>query len=101
MEELVNKVLEAKRGLGYGRARLVVDPLSAFWLDRPAMARRYSYFAKKILCKWDLTTVITSQYAITTSDAFGFGVEHIADGILRFRRASVRGIYTGTSLLRR
>ncbi|PNV77156.1 MAG: KaiC domain-containing protein, partial [Thermoproteota archaeon] len=27
---------------------------------------------------------------ITTSEAFGFGIEHIADGIIRFRR-SVRG----------
>jgi KaiC/GvpD/RAD55 family RecA-like ATPase len=33
---------------------------------------------------------MTSQYAITTSEAFGWGVEHIADGIIRFRR-SVRG----------
>jgi KaiC domain protein len=91
MEELVNKVLEAKRALGFGRARLIIDSLSAFWLDRPAMARRYSYFAKKVLGKWDLTTIITSQYAITTSDAFGFGVEHIADGILRFRRSVRQG----------
>jgi len=92
MEELVNKVVEAKRSLGYGRARLVVDSLSAFWLDRPAMARRYSYFAKKVLAKWDFTVIATSQYAITTSDAFGFGLEHIADGILRFRRSIRKGI---------
>jgi len=91
MEELVNKVIEAKRALGYGRARLCIDSLSAFWLDRPAMARRYSYFVKKVLAKWDITIVATSQYAITTSDAFGFGVEHIADGILRFRRSVRHG----------
>ncbi len=91
MEELVNKILEAKRALGFGRARLVVDSLSAFWLDQPAMARRHSYFAKKVLGKWDMTTIITSQYAITTSDAFGFGVEHIADGIIRFRRTVREG----------
>ncbi|MEM2028738.1 MAG: ATPase domain-containing protein, partial [Candidatus Bathyarchaeia archaeon] len=47
IEELVNKVIETKRFLGYGRARLVIDSLSAFWLDKPAMARRYSYFVKK------------------------------------------------------
>ena len=86
VEELVDKVIEAKRFLGYGRARLVIDSLSAFWLDRPAMARKYSYFIKKVLAKWDFTILVSSQYAITTSDAFGFGVEHIADGILRFRR---------------
>jgi len=92
IEELVDKVIEAKRELGYGRARLVIDSLSAFWLDKPAMARKYSYLIKKILAKWDFTVVVTSQYAITTSDAFGFGVEHIADGILRFRRYVRNGV---------
>ena len=56
------------------------------------MARKYSYFIKKVLSKWDFTIVVTSQYAITTSDAFGFGVEHIADGILRFRRFVRNGV---------
>jgi len=92
VEELVDKVIEAKRTLGYGRARLVIDSLSAFWLDKPAMARKYSYLIKKVLAKWDFTVVVTSQYAITTSDAFGFGVEHIADGILRFRRFVRNGV---------
>lgn len=92
MEELVNKIIEAKKTLGYGRARVCIDSLSAFWLDRPAMARRYSYFIKKVLAKWDFTVFTTSQYAITTSDAFGFGVEHIADGIIRFRRAVRNGM---------
>ncbi len=90
VEELVNKVIEAKKGLGFGRARLVVDSLSAFWLDKPAMSRRHSYFVKKVLAKWGFTILATSQYAITTSEAFGWGVEHIADGIIRFRRV-VRG----------
>ncbi|MCS7116354.1 MAG: KaiC domain-containing protein [Nitrososphaerales archaeon] len=92
VEELVNKVIEAKKALGYGRARLVVDSLSAFWLDKPAMARRYSYFVKKVFFKWDLTVFATSQYAISTSEAFGWGVEHIADGIIRFRRAVKSGV---------
>lgn len=92
IEDLVNKIIEAKKALGYGRARLVVDSLSAFWLDKPAMARRHSYFVKKVLSKWDLTTLVTSQYAITTSEAFGWGVEHIADGIIRFSRSVRAGI---------
>lgn len=86
IDDLVNKVLEAKKNLGYGRARLVIDSMSAFWLDKPAMARRYSYHVKKILYKWDFTILATSQYAITTSEAFGWGLEHVADGIIRFRR---------------
>ncbi|MCS7120896.1 MAG: KaiC domain-containing protein, partial [Candidatus Bathyarchaeota archaeon] len=72
-------------------ARLVIDSLSAFWLDKPAMARRHSYFVKKVLSKWDFTVMATSQYAITTSEAFGWGIEHIADGIIRFRRSVRKG----------
>jgi len=90
IDELIGKIIEAKKSLGFGRARLVIDSLSAFWLDKPAMARRHSYLVKKVLSKWDFTIFATSQYAITTSYAFGWGVEHIADGIIRFRRL-IRG----------
>jgi len=90
LEELLTKVAEAKRRLGRGHARLVIDSLSAFWLDKPAMARKYSYTVKRALAKFNMTCFATSQYAITTSEAFGFGVEHIADGIIRFRRM-IRG----------
>ncbi len=90
IESLINKVIEAKKTLGYGRARLVIDSMSAFWLDKPAMARKYSYTVKRILYRWDFTTLMVSQYAVTTSFAFGWGVEHVADGIVRFRRG-VRG----------
>ncbi|HIE13712.1 TPA: KaiC domain-containing protein, partial [Candidatus Bathyarchaeota archaeon] len=51
-----------------------------------------SYFLKKVLAKWDFTILLTSQYAITTSEAFGWGVEHIADGIIRFRRFVREGV---------
>ncbi len=89
-EHLVNKVIEAKKYLGFGRARLVIDSMSAFWLDKPAMARKYSYYVKRVLYRWDFTALLVSQYAVTTSLGFGFGVEHVADGIVRFRKA-VRG----------
>ena len=89
-EELVKKIIEIKKEFGYGHSRLVIDSLSAFWLDKPAVARKYSYFVKKVLTQWDFTILATSQYAVTTSEAFGFGIEHIADGIIRFRK-TVRG----------
>ncbi|MEZ0290306.1 MAG: KaiC domain-containing protein [Sulfolobales archaeon] len=92
VDRLVEKIIEAKKRLGYGRARLVIDSMSAFWLDKPAMARRYSYAVKRVLYRWDFTTLMVSQYAITTGDAFGFGVEHVADGIIRFRRAVRKGV---------
>lgn len=85
-EELVSKVIQAKQKLGYGRARLAIDSVSALFLDKPAMARKISYYLKRVLNKWKFTIFATSQYAITTSQAFGFGVEHVADGIIRFRR---------------
>ncbi|MEM0362421.1 MAG: KaiC domain-containing protein [Sulfolobaceae archaeon] len=90
-EEMINKVIEAKQKLGYGRARLVIDSVSALFLDKPAMARKISYQLKRVLNKWNFTIYATSQYAITTSQAFGFGVEHVADGIIRFRRAIKNG----------
>jgi KaiC domain protein len=92
VEDLVEKIIEAKKALGYGRARVVIDSLSAFWLDKPSMARRYSYYVKKVLAKWDFTIFVTSQYAITTSESFGWGIEHIADGIIRFRRIVKGGL---------
>jgi len=92
IDELIAMIIRAKQQFGYGHARLVIDSMSAFWLDKPAMARKYSYQIKRTLSKWNFTILITSQYAITTSDAFGFGVEHIADGIIRFRRYIRSGI---------
>lgn len=92
LDELVEKVIEGKKFLGFGRSRVVIDSLSAFWLDKPAMARKYSYYLKKVLSKWDFTILVTSQYAITTSSAFGWGVEHVSDGIIRFRRGIKEGI---------
>ncbi|MCE4624228.1 MAG: KaiC domain-containing protein [Caldisphaeraceae archaeon] len=86
IDELIKKIIDAKKKLGYGRARLVIDSMSTFWLDKPAMARKYSYSVKRILYKWDFTALLVSQYAITTSSAFGWGVEHVADGIIRFGR---------------
>lgn len=86
VEALVEKVIEAKKYLGYGGARLVIDSMSAFWLDKPAMARKYSYQLKRTLYKWGFTILATSQYAITTEKGFGFGIEHVADGIIRFSR---------------
>ncbi|MEM4969363.1 MAG: ATPase domain-containing protein, partial [Nitrososphaerota archaeon] len=36
IEALVGKIIEAKKELGYGRARVAIDSISAFWLDKPA-----------------------------------------------------------------
>jgi len=92
IEEMINKVIEAKRSLGREVTRLVIDSMSAFWLRAPAKAREQSYIVKRILSKWHFTIYATSQYAITTGAAFGWGVEHIADGIIHFKRRIINGI---------
>lgn len=92
VEELISKVMEAKKYLGHGHTRLVVDSMSAFWLDKPVMARKYSYMLKRSLARWDLTIVATAQYAVTSALGFGFGIEHVADGILRLRKAIISGV---------
>jgi len=86
VDTLVSMIIKAKKMFGYKHARVVIDSMSAFWLDKPAMARKYAYYVKRTLARWNMTILATSQYAITTSDAFGFGIEHVADGIIRFRR---------------
>ena len=91
VEELIDKVIAAKRYLGYGRARLIIDSMSAFWLDKPVLARKYSYQVKRVLSRWDFTALLVSQYAITTMQAYGWGLEHIADGIIRFTRRLAGG----------
>jgi KaiC domain protein len=91
VDELVDKVIQAKKKLGYGRTRLIVDSMSAFWIDKPAMARRISYFVKRVLYRWDMTAYLVSQYAVSTDLAYGFGLEHVADGIIRFKKILSRG----------
>ena len=91
VEELIDKVIAAKKRLGRGVRRLVVDSMSAFWLRAPVRAREQSYYVKRVLSKWRFTIYATSQYAITTGSAFGWGIEHVADGIIHFRRRIVGG----------
>ena len=61
---------------------VVIDSLSAFWVDKPAMARRITYRMKLRLARLKPTVIGTLQYAVTTGSSFGFGAEHIADGIV-------------------
>lgn len=65
----------------YKHVRLIVDSLSAFWADKPAMARKYSYDLKIATHRENVTAYLVSQYAMTTRSTFGFGLEHIADGV--------------------
>lgn len=66
----------------YRHIRLIIDSLSAFWADKPAMARKFSYDLKIASHRDNVTAYLVSQYAMTTRSTFGFGLEHIADGVL-------------------
>ncbi len=71
-----------ERGTPERHVRLVIDSMSAFWVDKPVMARKYSYQLKIATHRENVTAMLTSQYAPTTGQAFGFGLEHIADGVI-------------------
>lgn len=91
IETLIAAIHEAYRILGvlrdekskspFKHVRLVIDSLSAFWADKPAMARKYSYDLKIATHRENVTAYLVSQYAMTTKSTFGFGLEHIADGV--------------------
>ncbi|MDK6028242.1 KaiC domain-containing protein [Ignisphaera sp. 4213-co] len=90
IQTLVAAIQEAYKILGVLReggksptrhVRLIIDSLSAFWADKPAMARKYSYDLKISTHRENVTAYLVSQYAMTTKSTFGFGLEHIADGV--------------------
>jgi len=91
IQTLIAAIHEAYRVLGvlrddkakspYKHVRLIIDSLSAFWADKPAMARKYSYDLKIATHRENVTAYLVSQYAMTTRSTFGFGLEHIADGV--------------------
>ncbi len=75
IETLIAAVNEAYRVLGLvderhksplKHVRLVVDSISAFWADKPAMARKYSYQFKIATHRENVTALLVSQYAMTT-----------------------------------
>ncbi len=75
IDVLIAAINEAYRVLdliGEGRrsprrhVRLIIDSMSAFWADKPAMARRYSYQLKIATHRENVTALLVSQYAMTT-----------------------------------
>ena len=79
--KILGVLREEKAKAPYRHVRLVIDSISAFWADKPAMARRYSYELKIATHRENVTAYLVSQYAMTTRSTFGFGLEHIADGV--------------------
>jgi KaiC domain protein len=95
--EAINEAYEIlavakERGTPERHVRLVIDSMSAFWVDRPVMARKYSYQLKIATHRENVTAVLTSQYAPTTRQAYGFGLEHIADGVIHMWMDEVEAV---------
>jgi len=95
--EAINEAYEIlavakERGTPERHVRLVIDSMSAFWVDRPVMARKYSYQLKIATHRENVTAMLTSQYAPTTRQAYGFGLEHIADGIIHMWMDEVEAV---------
>jgi len=63
--EVLGVVSEGRR-TPLRHVRLVIDSLSAFWADKPAMARKYSYQLKIATHRENVTAFLVSQYAMTT-----------------------------------
>jgi KaiC domain protein len=80
--KILGVLREEKARTPYRHVRLIIDSISAFWADKPAMARKYSYELKIATHRENVTAYLVSQYAMTTKSTFGFGLEHVADGVL-------------------
>ena len=61
---------------------VVIDSLAPMWAHAPAMARLITYSLRQRLYRSNVTVIMTNQFAPTTGETFGFGAEHIADGII-------------------
>ena len=95
IEVLRGAINRAYEALGVERgdeALVIVDSMTAFWADKPAMARAYSYSLRQSLYRQNVTVLMTSQYAPTTDMSFGFGLEHIADGIIHLWMDDVKEV---------
>jgi len=82
---LVDSVRRAYRELGVDKGedtRLVIDSISAFYAKAPVKARSMTYELKLRLHRRNVTTLMTSQFAVTTKGTFGYGAEHIVDGVI-------------------
>jgi KaiC domain protein len=80
IETLITAINEGYRVLGLTdekhksplrHVRLVIDSISAFWADKPAMARKYSYQLKIATHRENVTALLVSQYAMTTKSVYG------------------------------
>jgi len=83
-QEIVQAVIQLKQQIGHAqRVRLVIDSMSAFWEDKPAMSRKFYRYMSGVLNKWVDTAFVTVQLSVTSGLGFGFGVEHGIDGLIR------------------
>jgi len=83
---LIDKALNVLNYDGSVPVRIVVDSMSTFWANKPAMSRQIAIEMRKYFWNVGATVYATSQTSSMTGNAFGWGIEYIADAILRFRK---------------
>jgi len=87
---LIDVLKEAIRDVG--AQRVVIDSVSTLYLTKPSVARSVVMMLKRVLSGLGTTSFLVSQVSVTERGFGGPGVEHAADGIIRFRRSISRGV---------
>lgn len=65
---------------------LIIDSASMLYAHAPAMARTIGLELMWNLKHDNLTAIITAQYSPTTDATYGYGIEHVVDGVIEMYR---------------
>ena len=65
---------------------LIIDSASMLYAHAPSMARRIGLELMWNLKRDNLTALITAQYSPTTDTTYGYGIEHVVDGVIELYR---------------
>lgn len=82
---LENQITDVVRKMGLAskrHRRLVIDSITVFWADKPAMSRKIAISIKNRLVSLFDCVYLTVQTASTKDHGFGFGADFIADGVI-------------------
>lgn len=81
--ELIINKRKQMGGIATINAMLVIDSVVTLWEDRAVMASKFFRYIRRRLQHLFNMAIVTSQMASSTKRAYGAGIEHIVDGILR------------------
>lgn len=81
---MTNKVISSVREMNstFTHRRLVIDSLTAYWSDKPAISRKVAISIKSRLGSLFNCAYCTIQAASTVPHGFGFGGDFLSDGLI-------------------